>query len=56
MCWKTDTVCVAVWETVNQAKADGFALAVASGLICGNVIWTLPASILALAGLSHPIA
>ena len=39
-----------VWERVNKAKADAFAPAVASGLICGDGIWTLPASILALAG------
>ncbi|MED6181119.1 putative metal-nicotianamine transporter ysl8 [Stylosanthes scabra] len=44
-----------VWEKVNKAKADAFAPAVASGLICGDGIWTLPASILALAGVQPPI-
>ena len=44
-----------VWERVNKAKADAFAPAVASGLICGDGIWTLPASILALAGVKPPI-
>ncbi|KAJ8771900.1 hypothetical protein K2173_027077 [Erythroxylum novogranatense] len=44
-----------VWETINKAKADAFAPAVASGLICGDGIWTLPSSILALAGVKPPI-
>ncbi|KAK4283308.1 hypothetical protein QN277_000272 [Acacia crassicarpa] len=44
-----------VWERMNKAKADAFAPAVASGLICGDGIWTLPASILALAGVKAPI-
>ncbi|XP_028768497.1 probable metal-nicotianamine transporter YSL5 [Neltuma alba] len=44
-----------VWERMNKAKADAFAPAVASGLICGDGIWTLPASILALAGVKPPI-
>ncbi|OMO78036.1 Oligopeptide transporter OPT superfamily [Corchorus capsularis] len=44
-----------VWEKVNKAKAEAFAPAVASGLICGDGIWTLPSSILALAGVQPPI-
>ncbi|XP_054804538.1 probable metal-nicotianamine transporter YSL7 [Prosopis cineraria] len=44
-----------VWQKVNKAKADAFGPAVASGLICGDGIWTLPASILALAGIKPPI-
>ncbi|ESW24536.1 hypothetical protein PHAVU_004G138900 [Phaseolus vulgaris] len=44
-----------VWERINKAKADAFAPAVASGLICGDGIWTLPASILALAEVKPPI-
>ncbi|GLU12797.1 hypothetical protein SLE2022_294560 [Rubroshorea leprosula] len=44
-----------VWERVNKAKADAFGPAVASGLICGDGIWTLPSSILALAGVKPPI-
>ncbi|OVA12107.1 Oligopeptide transporter [Macleaya cordata] len=44
-----------VWEKINKAKADAFAPAVASGLICGDGIWTLPSSILALAGVKPPI-
>ncbi|KAK7291308.1 hypothetical protein RIF29_06329 [Crotalaria pallida] len=44
-----------VWEKINKAKADAFGQAVASGLICGDGIWTLPAAILALAGVKPPI-
>ncbi|KAM7475259.1 hypothetical protein LguiB_022502 [Lonicera macranthoides] len=44
-----------VWERINKTKADAFRPAVASGLICGEGIWTLPSSILALAGVKPPI-
>nr|GMC98968.1 probable metal-nicotianamine transporter YSL7 [Ipomoea batatas] len=44
-----------VWRKMNKRKADAFAPAVASGLICGDGIWTLPQSILALAGVNPPI-
>jgi uncharacterized oligopeptide transporter (OPT) family protein len=44
-----------VWEKINKGKADAFGPAVASGLICGDGIWTLPASILSLAGVKPPI-
>ncbi|XP_057492576.1 probable metal-nicotianamine transporter YSL7 [Actinidia eriantha] len=44
-----------VWTKINKAKADAFGPAVASGLICGDGIWTLPSSILALAGVNPPI-
>ncbi|XLU58814.1 hypothetical protein S245_053462 [Arachis hypogaea] len=44
-----------VWEKLNKAKANAFGPAVASGLICGDGIWTLPSSILALAGVKPPI-
>lgn len=44
-----------VWEKINKAKAEAFGPAVASGLICGEGIWTLPSSILALAGVQPPI-
>ncbi|XP_040998463.1 probable metal-nicotianamine transporter YSL7 [Juglans microcarpa x Juglans regia] len=44
-----------IWEKINKSKADAFGPAVASGLICGDGIWTLPASILALAGVKPPI-
>nr|GMC65965.1 probable metal-nicotianamine transporter YSL7 [Ipomoea batatas] len=49
------TVILFVWQKINRAKADAFGPAVASGLICGDGIWTLPDSILALAGVKPPI-
>ncbi|XP_044465687.1 probable metal-nicotianamine transporter YSL7 [Mangifera indica] len=44
-----------VWSKIDKVKADKFGPAVASGLICGEGIWTLPSSILALAGVKQPI-
>ncbi|GAB2287500.1 Probable metal-nicotianamine transporter ysl7 [Dionaea muscipula] len=44
-----------IWRRLNRAKADAFGPAVASGLICGDGIWTLPSSILALARVNPPI-
>ena len=44
-----------IWGNIDKAKADAFGPAVASGLICGDGIWTLPSSILALAGVKPPI-
>jgi OPT family oligopeptide transporter len=44
-----------IWSKINKAKADAFGPAVASGLICGDGIWTLPSSLLALAGVKPPI-
>ncbi|TKW05529.1 hypothetical protein SEVIR_7G182400v4 [Setaria viridis] len=49
------TVILFAWEVMNKAKADAFAPAVASGLICGDGIWTLPQSVLALAKVKPPI-
>lgn len=44
-----------IWEKIDKVKADAFGPAVASGLICGDGMWTLPSSILALAGVQPPI-
>ncbi|XP_043695677.1 probable metal-nicotianamine transporter YSL7 [Telopea speciosissima] len=44
-----------VWQKVNKARADIFAPAVASGMICGDGIWSLPTAILALAKINPPI-
>ncbi|CBI27129.3 unnamed protein product, partial [Vitis vinifera] len=44
-----------IWGKLDKAKADAFGPAVASGLICGDGIWSLPSSILALAGVQPPI-
>ncbi|KAL5721449.1 putative metal-nicotianamine transporter ysl7 [Ranunculus cassubicifolius] len=44
-----------IWQKMDRRKADAFGPAVASGLICGDGIWTLPSSILALVGINPPI-
>jgi OPT family oligopeptide transporter len=44
-----------IWQKLDRAKADAFGAAVASGLICGDGIWSLPSSFLALAGVQPPI-
>lgn len=44
-----------VWERIDKAKANAFGPAVASGLICGDGLWTLPQSVLALAQVRPPI-
>ncbi|XP_074310708.1 putative metal-nicotianamine transporter YSL7 [Silene latifolia] len=44
-----------IWEYSNKVQADAFAPAVASGLICGDGIWSLPSSLLALAGIKPPM-
>ncbi|KAL6493443.1 putative metal-nicotianamine transporter ysl7 [Orobanche gracilis] len=44
-----------IWQKINKVKADAFGPAVASGLICGDGIWTLPSSVLALVGVKPPI-
>ncbi|XP_077247094.1 putative metal-nicotianamine transporter YSL7 [Tasmannia lanceolata] len=49
------TVILFVWQRMNKTKAEKFGPAVASGMICGDGIWTLPASVLALAGVKPPI-
>ncbi|PWA94987.1 YELLOW STRIPE like 3 [Artemisia annua] len=46
---------VFVWSKINKKKAEYMVPAVASGLICGDGLWILPASILALAGVKPPI-
>ncbi|KAL7123592.1 hypothetical protein ACP275_01G114600 [Erythranthe tilingii] len=49
------TAVVFVWHKINPNKAELMVPAVASGLICGEGIWTLPASVLALARITPPI-
>lgn len=49
------TVIVFVWQRLNRRKADLLVPAVASGLICGDGIWTLVSAILALAKTEAPI-
>ncbi|XP_047960425.1 probable metal-nicotianamine transporter YSL7 [Salvia hispanica] len=44
-----------VWQMNNKQQASELSPAVASGLICGDSLWGIPAAILALAGVSPPI-
>lgn len=49
------TLIVYVWQKLNVKKAELMVPAVASGLICGEGLWVLPASVLALAKIKPPI-
>ncbi|KAL8216603.1 hypothetical protein R6Q57_023440 [Mikania cordata] len=46
---------VLVWEKMNAKKAELMSTSVASGLICGEGLWILPAAVLSLAKISPPI-
>lgn len=46
---------VLIWHKINFKKADTFAPAMASGLICGEGIWIVPAAFLSLAKVQPPI-
>ncbi|GAB2228543.1 hypothetical protein Droror1_Dr00022663 [Drosera rotundifolia] len=46
---------VFVWHRLDSKKATLMVPAVASGLICGDGLWILPSSVLALAGMKPPI-
>ena len=49
------TVILFVWERVNRKEAEDYAGAVASGLICGDGIWTIPSAILSIFKVNPPI-
>ncbi|KAG9129985.1 hypothetical protein Leryth_007101 [Lithospermum erythrorhizon] len=44
-----------VWQKVNKKKADLMIPAVASGLMCGDGLWNVPASLLGLAKVKPPM-
>ncbi|KAG9452611.1 hypothetical protein H6P81_005515 [Aristolochia fimbriata] len=46
---------VFLWHKLNRERATFMVPAVASGLICGEGLWTLPAAILALVKVNPPI-
>ncbi|KAG6633863.1 hypothetical protein CIPAW_12G077800 [Carya illinoinensis] len=46
---------VFVSHKINSKKAEFMVSAIASGLICGEGLWTLPAAVLALAKVNPPI-
>lgn len=47
------TVILFVWEKLNRKESEVYAGWLASGLICGDGIWTIPAAILSLSKLKH---
>ncbi|XP_004514626.1 probable metal-nicotianamine transporter YSL6 [Cicer arietinum] len=49
------TVILFVWEQLNRKDAEDYAGAVASGLICGDGIWTIPSAILSILRINPPI-
>lgn len=49
------TAIVFVWQQINRGRADKFIPAVASGLMCGDGIWIIPASVLALTKVKPPM-
>ncbi|KAG1370152.1 putative metal-nicotianamine transporter YSL6 [Cocos nucifera] len=49
------TIILYFWERLNQKDADDYAGAVASGLICGDGIWTVPSAILSIFRIDPPI-
>nr|DAD30503.1 TPA_asm: hypothetical protein HUJ06_009354 [Nelumbo nucifera] len=49
------TVILYIWERINKKDADDFAGAVASGLICGDGIWTIPSAIFSIFRIDPPI-
>ncbi|KAG9150810.1 hypothetical protein Leryth_002952 [Lithospermum erythrorhizon] len=44
-----------LWQRINKKQAEEFAPAVASGMICGDSLWGIPAAILSLANVNPPI-
>ncbi|CAN6234812.1 unnamed protein product [Urochloa humidicola] len=49
------TVILFAWQKLNREEADGYAVAVASGLICGDGIWSIPSAVLSILGINPPI-
>lgn len=49
------TVILFVWERLDRKGAEDYAGAVASGLICGDGIWTIPSAVLSIFKIDPPI-
>ncbi|PQP94471.1 putative metal-nicotianamine transporter YSL6 [Prunus yedoensis var. nudiflora] len=49
------TMILFIWERLNRKGAEDYAGAVASGLICGDGIWTIPSAILSIFKVNPPI-
>ncbi|KAM3386675.1 hypothetical protein ACQJBY_009930 [Aegilops geniculata] len=49
------TVILFVWQKLNRRGADDYAVAVASGLICGDGIWSIPSAVLSILRIDPPV-
>ncbi|CAM0904884.1 unnamed protein product [Alopecurus aequalis] len=49
------TVILFAWQTVNRRDADDYAVAAASGLICGDGIWSIPSAVLSILKIDPPV-
>ena len=49
------TVILFVWERLDRKGSEDFSGAVASGLICGDGIWTVPSAVLSIFKINPPI-
>jgi len=49
------TVILFIWERVNRKDSEDYAGAVASGLICGDGIWTIPSAVLSIFRINPPM-
>uniref|UniRef100_J3LXA8 Uncharacterized protein n=1 Tax=Oryza brachyantha TaxID=4533 RepID=J3LXA8_ORYBR len=49
------TLILFAWQKINQREADDYAVAVASGLICGDGVWSIPAAVLSILRVDPPI-
>ncbi|XP_022741762.1 probable metal-nicotianamine transporter YSL6 [Durio zibethinus] len=49
------TIILYIWERINRKDAEDYSGAVASGLICGDGIWTIPSAVLSIFKINPPI-
>uniref|UniRef100_J3LXB1 Metal-nicotianamine transporter YSL6 n=1 Tax=Oryza brachyantha TaxID=4533 RepID=J3LXB1_ORYBR len=49
------TLILFAWQKMNRREADGYAVAAASGLICGDRVWSIPAAVLSILRVDPPI-
>ncbi|CAN6464677.1 unnamed protein product [Victoria cruziana] len=49
------TVILYIWERISKKDAEEYAGALASGLICGDGIWTIPSAILSIFKINPPV-
>uniref|UniRef100_A0A0D3FV63 Metal-nicotianamine transporter YSL6 n=1 Tax=Oryza barthii TaxID=65489 RepID=A0A0D3FV63_9ORYZ len=49
------TLILFAWQKIDRREADDYAVAVASGLICGDGVWSIPSAVLSILGVDPPI-